>query len=144
MADFVRDTETIESLLRNGLYSIMIKIAAGDDLRVREQAVYCVLKGFGLGTAEQKKKLTDIEGLAVVLKFTVIAVEPFNCHLMDCLEALVGEDFEYYSTKLRDIGVVKVLYQLLIASDSVVSSKAANLLGLVGDDYELDFEQIPG
>jgi hypothetical protein len=43
---------------------------------------------------------------------------------------------------LRDIGGVKVLYQLLTASDGVVSSKAANLLGLIGDDYQFDDDYV--
>jgi hypothetical protein len=135
MADYARDEKTIEEMFEKEIYRALIDHAENDEVRAREQAVYSVVRGFGLGSAAQKKKLAEMGGLKVVLEFTTIAVQPFNCNLIDCMHTLVDEDFAYFIPKLRELHAVRVFYQLMASSDQVLTSRAANLLGIVGDDY---------
>lgn len=138
VADYVRDEKTVQGMLDNNIYPRMVEIAGNGDGKVKEQAVYSVLRGFGLGNKEQKRALADLGGLKVILQFTPKAIHPFNCNLLDCMNALTDEDYEFFVAKLKTIDAVPVLYELLASHDQVVNSKAANLLALIGDDYKPD------
>jgi hypothetical protein len=135
IADYVRDENTIEDMFNQGIYAKVIKLAETDELRVREQAVYCVVRGFGLGGSKQKERLAEMNGLKVLLMHTPIAMQPFNCNLVDCMHSLLDENLDYFLPKMREIRAVKVLYQLLSSPDQVLTSRVANLLGILGDDY---------
>lgn len=138
VADYVRNEKTVENMLQLGLYDMLIKISKEDDSKVQEQAVYGILRGFGLGSEEQKKRLANLGGLQIILNFSVIAISPFNCNLLDCLDSLINENYEFFSNKLKEVNAVPVLYKLLSSTDQIVNSKAANILGMVGDDYNPD------
>jgi hypothetical protein len=136
VADYVRDNETVQEMLTKGIYEKMIKMAQDDEVRVREQAVYSIVRGFGLGSDVQKRTIAEMGGLKVILHFTLIAVQPFVCNLLDCTESLIEDDEPFFVPKMKQVGAVQVLYKLLALTDQVVTSKAANLLGLIGDGYQ--------
>ncbi|OHT08277.1 hypothetical protein TRFO_04878 [Tritrichomonas foetus] len=138
VAEYVRNESSIDDMLNGGVYEIVIKMSNEDDQRVKEQAVYAILRGFGLGSRVQKQKLATIGGLEVILNYSAVAASPFNSNLLDCMDSLVEEDYEFFSKKLKEINAVNIFYKLLASNDQVLTSKAANLLGLVGDEYSKD------
>jgi hypothetical protein len=135
VADYLRGDDTVHEMLTKGIYE-KIKIAQDDEVRVREQAVYSILCGFGLGSDVQKRTIAEMGGLMVILHFTLLAVQPFVCNLLDCMDSLIEDDEPFFIPKLKQVGAVQVLYKLLALTDQVVTSKAANLLGLIGDGYQ--------
>jgi hypothetical protein len=135
IADYAQDEKTIQDLLVNGLYEIMIQMSEEDDPRVREQAVYTIVRGFGLGSDVQKKVLAEIGGMRAVLDFATIAPQPFSGNLLDCLDSLAEEEDAYFTRKLKEIGAIPILYKLLSFPDQVLTSKASNLLGIVDDTH---------
>jgi hypothetical protein len=136
IADYIRGENTIQEMLAKGMYERMIKVAQEDEVRVREQAVYSIVRGFGFGSDNQRRMIADMGGLKALLSFTVLAVQPFLCNLLDCMDALVEEDEQFFIPKMKQVRAVQVLYKLLAFTDQVVTSKAANLLGLIGDGYQ--------
>lgn len=135
-AEYARNSQTVDEMLNDGIYDIIINNLNNDDQHVKEQAVYAVLRGFGLGTIEDKRKLAEIGGLDVIISYLAVAASPFNSNLLDCLDSLIEEDFEYFTTKLNQNDAVSALYQLLTSRDEALTAKAANILSLVGDDYK--------
>ena len=135
IADYVRNEATVQDMFDKGIYTTMIELSGEENFKVREQAVYSILRGFGLGSKKQKQDLANLGGLAAVLKFTRVALPSFSCNLLDCMETLIEEDFDFFVEKMKSIRAVPSLYKLLSYPDEAVTAKAANLLGLVGDDY---------
>jgi hypothetical protein len=133
IADYVQDERTVGDLLSHGVFEAMVRLAEEDDPRGREQAVYSIVRGFGLGTEPQKKQIADIGGLKVVLEMAAVAPQPFNWNLLDCLGALAEEEDAFFIRRLKQIGAIAALYKMLSLPDQVLTSKASNLLGIVGD-----------
>jgi hypothetical protein len=136
VADYVRNPKTVDEMFTQNIFPIMIKISETDEFKVKEQSVYSLLRGFGLGDEEQRRKLADLGALGVVLKFTVLATPPFNSNLLDCVHSMAETDSEFFVPKLQQIGAVPVLYQIIACPDQNLTNRAANLLGIVGDDYK--------
>ena len=136
IADFIRDSDTVGRVIETGVLNRIIKAAINEEMRVREQAVYAVIRAFGLGTKEQRRKVSESGGTEVIVKFTTIAQYPFNCNLIDCLSTLLETDFDFFAPALRKLDAVSGLYTLLSSSKPTVSSKAANLIGFIGESYE--------
>ena len=134
-AEYIRNTSSVGNMLESGVYETLINIFQEDETIVKEQAVYAILRGFGLGSQNQKHQLANIGGLNVVLTFALEATPPFSYNLLDCLESLIMEDYDFFSNKLREINSVPTLYQLLSSNDQVLAGKAANIIGFVGDSY---------
>lgn len=133
-AEYIRNEQSIEEILADGLYEIVIKVAQEDLARVKEQAVYAIIRGYGLGSLDQKKRLSELGGLETILNFSVEAASPFNCNLLDCITSLIEEDKDYFTKKLREIDAPTTLYKLLASYDQALISKAANILAIVGDE----------
>lgn len=134
-AEYARSAQTVNEMLNDGIYEIVVNNLSNDEQHIKEQAVYAVLRGFGLGTFDDKRKIAEIGGLNVIISYLAIASAPFNSNLLDCLDSLIEEDFEYFTKKLKETDSVSVFYQLLTSRDEALTAKAANLLSLVGDDY---------
>lgn len=137
-AEYARSEKTVNEMLNDGIYEIIITKLNNEDQHIREQAVYAVLRGFGLGSIDDKRKLAELGGLEVITSYLAIAIAPFNSNLLDCLNSLVEEDFEFFTNKLKEINAVSTFYQLLTSHDEALTAKAANLLSLVGDNYSKD------
>lgn len=136
LADFVRKSQDIDVLISTGLLERLMKSAVNEETRVREQAVYAIVRCYGLGTLEQRKSVSNLGGTDAIVKFTVIANYPFNCNLVDCLTSLIDSDFQFFAPVLRDMNAVNTLYPLLSNKEPIVASRAANLIGYIGDSYK--------
>ena len=136
LADFIRNSETVETLINDGLLEKAIKISITEEVRVREQAVYAVIRAFGLGTTQQRRKVSELGGTEAVVKFSVIAQYPFNCNLIECLFTLLETDFDFFGPVLKNMDAVSTIYGLLSYPEPIVSSKVANLIGFIGESYK--------
>jgi len=136
IADFINDENSVSNTISSGLYTDIIRISKDDDPTVRQQAVYAILRGFGLGNQDLRRELANIGGLKSVLDYCIVASFPFNCNLLDCLNSLIEFDYDFVVPFLRQLDSVSILYQLLSETEQSVSSKTANLIGLIGDTYK--------
>ena len=135
ISDFINLEEDVNLLLKKKIFHEIINVCNDEDLYVRQQAVYTILRGFGLGNEEHRRDLANIGGLKAVLEFSLISSFPFNVNLLDCMNSLIEFDYEFMKKKIFELNAVNLLYKLLSDSESIVSSKAANLIGLIGDNY---------
>ena len=133
LADYINGPDNVESLFENGMYAQIITTSKDYKIKIREQAVYVILRGFGLGTKEQKRKLTEMNGLQNILLFVNLAEAPFNANLLDCISTLLEDDYEYYLKMLLSLQAGKVFYQCLSSNDQNMVGKAASLLSIIGD-----------
>ena len=136
IADFIRDVSTIDILIEDGILETITNISLQEEPRVREQAVYAVIRCFGIGTKMQRRKVSELGGTKSVVQFSVIAQYPFNCNLIECLFSLLENDFDFFGPVLKEMDAVSTLYSLLSYPEPVVSSKTANLIGFIGESYK--------
>jgi hypothetical protein len=135
VAEYIRTPSNVAEMFAQGIYPLILRMSENDELNVREQSVYSVLRGFGLGDEGQRRRLADIGGIMAILHFVNLATSPFNCNLLDCLITMTEMDYEFFVPKMHEIEAVPRLYQLIASPDPNMANLAANLLGLVGDEY---------
>ena len=135
IADFIRDTSTIDIIIENEILETIIKISLEEEPRVREQSVYAIVRCFGIGTKPQRRKVSELGGTKAVVQFSVIAQYPFNCNLIECLFSILENDYEFFAPVLKELDTVSTIYPLLSSPEPTVASKTANLIGFLGESY---------
>ena len=133
LADYENSDETIVTLLDNGLMETVIKLSKEDSVPVKEQGIYVIMKGFGLGSGSTQKRIAEAAAIEVLVDFIPQTYTRYACDIIDCLETLLMGDHGYYMKIHKSINTVQVLYPLLNKKEQQLTSKVANLMALIGE-----------